>query len=451
MSDTNDIIGVIKIRANDGELHNANVTYVGGSVFGVNFTDMDAPPVQARKDIIEKWCESGNMRLLNATRYTEILNSIDPTTGETATHHADGTEKTLIERELSNLQANGLIDSDDGSSNANKGKASLGKKSDAGKVQARRRQIIPDDAVTAPEPPNAQTTAPTSNPIATSSSMTPTIPMPNVQSFDMPSNDSGYMTKPKSSSGRVIGYIIIMSILAIVVLFATYALTNSIIDGTLSNAVDGLMKTQKKNSANTATASNTNASADTDTTTVSDGNTITRTDYDPENDVSDKQMASDSERDIATGLFSAIRTCFSNGDVAGFQQIVNLDGIADTIATSYANVTKTQKNLTDGDVTTLKDYYKATLISQETDHASKNDVYGSIFGGRIREVRTDGTDSHTLYVVMESLGGDHQRICFVLAGSDDGKSWAVSSIMNADAYVKQIMSGDTSKYVKKND
>lgn len=451
MSDTDDIIGVIRIRANDGELHNANVTYVGGSVFGINFADMDAPPVQARKDIIEKWCKSGNMRLLNATRYTEILNGIDPVTGETATHHADGTEKTLIERELSNLQADGLVDSIEGTTDTSKAKASLNKKGDAGKPSVRRRQVIPDDAVSASEVPSTQVTPPIPNAKSTSASVhpMPTMSNSNVRSFDMPNNDSGYITKPKSSSGRVIGCVIMMSVMAVIALFATHALTDSIMDGTIGDTIDGVMGTHRRSDTKNASP---NGDADTDaTTTVSDGDTMTRTDYDPENDVSDKQMANDSERDIATGLFSAIRTCFSNGDVSGFRQIANLDGMADAIATSYANITKARRNLTDGDVATLMDYYKATLIGQEMDHASKNDIYGSMFGGRIREVRTDGTDDHTLYAVMESLGGDHQRVCFVLTGSDDGKSWAISSIVNVDAYVRQIMSGDTSQYVKRND
>lgn len=52
---------------------------------------------------------------------------------------------------------------------------------------------------------------------------------------------------------------------------------------------------------------------------------------------------------------------------------------------------------------------------------------------------------------MESLGGDHQRVCFILQSSDNGSSCIVSGIMDADGYVRQIMRADTSQYEQKTD
>ena len=84
-------------------------------------------------------------------------------------------------------------------------------------------------------------------------------------------------------------------------------------------------------------------------------------------------------------------------------------------------------------------------MQQERKHITDKDLYASMFGGRVREVRQQ---AGKLYVVMESIGGDHQRACFVLTEDAQSGSWALTDIVDTNGYVKMIGSGDTSQYVQ---
>ena len=84
-------------------------------------------------------------------------------------------------------------------------------------------------------------------------------------------------------------------------------------------------------------------------------------------------------------------------------------------------------------------------MQQERKHITDKDLYASMFGGRVREVRQQ---AGKLYVVMESIGGDHQRACFVLTEDAQSGSWALTDIVDTNGYVKMIGSGDTSQYAQ---
>lgn len=444
----NDIIGTIKVSGNI-----ADVRYVGGSTFEIDFRDLnsDEQPMRARKSTIDKWIRRGNMRLTNATRYREIEREIDPVTGDTPTHHANGTEKSLVERELSNLERQGFVSpSQEDGTEPDVGHAG----SDGGATQNGRKRG--DPAITVTPVPVAQTQQ---------------MPMggdqADVRDAPMAMSLEDDAAKPKmlparTKSPQVIVYVLIMLMVSVIALAGSKALMTKVRDGSVMNAVQS-MKTsngngkQSENAANgNADASNGNANGTTNAGTENANSDsgqqhVVRSDFDPETAVQSQPMADDAGRDTATKMFEYIRQLFANGDAKDLTQAVNLDGIATQIADAYANVAKGQQGLTDTETTTLRDYYKQAFVEDELDNASKNDIYGSVFGGRIRDVRVDSQDASKLYVVMESLGGDHQRVCFVMQSSDNGSSWIVSGIMDADGYVRQIMKADTSQYAQKMD
>ena len=173
------------------------------------------------------------------------------------------------------------------------------------------------------------------------------------------------------------------------------------------------------------------------------GVTVDRNDFDPEDVVIEYRIASDSQQDIAVGFFTSLKNAFANGDVTTFNSMVAVDSIASQIASVYASYAQMYQSLTQSETEDLADYYAQTLAEQERQHVVDKDSYGSMFGGRIREVRVDDDDENRLYVVMESLGGDHQRACFVLQGDPSTGSYALTEMMDVNGYVKMIMQGTT--------
>ena len=84
----------------------------------------------------------------------------------------------------------------------------------------------------------------------------------------------------------------------------------------------------------------------------------------------------------------------------------------------------------------MADYHSRFVIN-ERQHVVDRDVYASIFGGRIREVRQDPANPYRLYVVMESIAGDHQRVCFAMDGDATG-AWTVVDLLDPVGYVNMI-------------
>jgi hypothetical protein len=445
-SDDN-VVGTIKVSG-----HLADVVYIGGSTFHVVLRDgNEGNTLVVRQSAVDKWVKSGKMRLTNAPLYKKILDEIDPVTGDTPTHHADGTEKTLVERELSSLQSQGLV-----SIPTNDGNDA---KKDARKESTptqRKTGIKDNDPMTSSSKPiDTNPTGTVTSPAPMKSSIAETTPMPPqavASPFDADDNGKPHALPARTKSPQLVAYVIIMFVIAMAALFGGRALTEALTDGDISNGVSQVQNDLKpKKHSDTQASKNENKGKADDKKVASNannGNYVKRTDFDPETSVKSFSKASDSQRDTATKMFEYIRQLFSNGDASDLTQAVNLDGIASQIAESYAKYAQEQQGLTDSETMTLRDYYKQAFEQEELDNASKNDIYGSIFGGRIRDVHVDGDDQDTLYVVMESLGGDHQRVCFVLKSSDNGSSWIVNGITDADGYVKQIMEGDTSKYEK---
>ena len=429
----NDIIGTIKVSGNV-----ADIRYIGGSTFEIDFRDLDSDeqPMHAMKDTIDKWIRRGNMRLTNATRYREIEREIDPVTGDTPTHHADGTEKSLVERELSNLERQGFVSSphDDDDTDDVTGQTHVG--NDTG--DATNGGNGSDQAVKAMPMPVTQTQQ---MPMADENRAGVGSVNGTPMAMSLDDEAKPKMLPARTKSPQVIAYVKIRDGSAIGMVQGMKASSGK---GEQRSRTNEKGDNGKSDSNDTTKAANAG-----DDGTKSGTGHIVRSDFDPETAVQSQPVSDDAGRDTATKMFEYIRQLFANGDAKDLTQAVNLDGIATQLADAYANVAKEQQGLTDTETTTLRDYYKQAFVEDELDNASKNDIYGSIFGGRIRDVRVDLQDANKMYVVMESLGGDHQRVCFVLQSSDNGGSWIVSGIMDADGYVRQIMRADTSQYAQK--
>lgn len=491
-------IGVIKTNG-----HLANISYVGGSTFRIDFGNQ-APGTKAptvKQETIDKWVKAGKCKLTSPDRYAQIVASIDPQTGETKTHHADGTPKTLIEQELTQLRTEGFVASDEtGGTSPQRPRPS---RQPQGNARGRRpdRGNRPDGNATdqgdGRQGDRRAAGRANHDGHADSSQGTRQSPSgydrPEDEGFDAFGGSRGNMggqvphgmgdtsrqrdmrdegaprSKPAVAIGFVI-YFVIMGILCVILFFGGHELTKGTMAGGTQNGnggiIGGIMSSLtggfdsslglddifgKNKAANTSPSANTpqenGNAADANT-----GNAYIRTDFDPEDAVQDMDMAPDDKKDVATGFFTAIRQAFTDKDEQSLISLVDLDAVTKQIAQAYANLEKTRLGLTDGETSDLAASYQDMLKKRELSHVDDGDVYASIFGGRVREVRMSSKDPTRMYVVMEALGGDHQRICFTLENisSDSTKeAWALTGVMDAEGYARQVLSGDTSGNVKK--
>ena len=265
---------------------------------------------------------------------------------------------------------------------------------------------------------------------------------PRRQRTANPEEDQGHI------GGPLFVFIVVTILLCLVLFFGSFIVSSKIFHGKLDEMTGGQTTSQKKDSGNSNKgkgSSGKNKNASSEPATASGLDPIKRTDFDPEDAVKTYTMASSSEKAIADGFMKQVRSLIANGDVDSFTQMVALDNVSSEIAISYADLSQVRQNLTDDEKAELLQYYKNTLMQQERKHITDKDLYASMFGGRVREVRQQ---AGKLYVVMESIGGDHQRACFVLTEDAQSGSWALTDIVDTNDYVKMIGSGNTSQYVQ---
>lgn len=198
--------------------------------------------------------------------------------------------------------------------------------------------------------------------------------------------------------------------------------------------------TQENSNTNNAN-SNTNAStsnANTNVNTVSEAEK--RTGFDPEDAVIDKPLASSTQETIAAAIMQTIRTNVANGEVTAFKEAVDIDAIAGLIAPEYAYLAQEEQGLSDTERDELMFDYHSTFITNELQNVVDKDYNASMFCGRIREVRTESNNDQILYIVTESISGDHQRVCFIATG-DGNNGWMITGITAPKEYVKMIQQG----------
>lgn len=497
-------IGVIKVNG-----HPADISYVGGSTFRVDFGSQ-APgtkPPTIKQEVLDKWVKAGKCKLTSPDRYAQIVASIDPQTGETKTHHADGTPKTLIEQELTQLKTEGFVAPDDMGGtrpqrqqqpngqpqrDARKNRPDRGR-GDTGGNPSDRGSDAQDgdddqrggrDAVRDAHRNGRGNRQPQGydgqqddgfDAFGGSSrgGMDGQVPQgmnDTRQPLDV-RHENAPKSKPAVAAGFVV-YLVIMGVLCVVLFFGGHELTKGAMAGDTPNGNGGIASGimngltggfgnsfglddifgKNRNANENASQSSSVGESNGNANENDSENAYIRTDFDPEDAVQEMDMAPDDKKDVATGFFTAIRQAFTDKDEQSLTSLVDLDAVTKQIAQAYANLEKTGLNLTDGETNDLASSYQDMLKKRELSHVDDGDVYASIFGGRVREVRMSSKDPTRMYVVMEALGGDHQRICFTLENisSDSTKeAWALTGVMDAEGYARQVLEGDTSGNIKK--
>lgn len=415
----------------------ADIIYLGGSTFSIDFNDESSEPLIAKKDNIDKWINEGYVTLVSPSIYSDILSSIDPETGETATHHADGSEKTLIEIELGKLQTEGHVED---SSIDSYIQSKTGAKDD--------EEETPDNEdIDKPMPRPSmvqQGGMGIDRPIPTGDQQYGDImASPDEKPFqDMDESVKhtlGAADRKPPKNIPIIAYCATMTLLGFIALFG--------FRGIMSSSMRTQPNSQQTSYISSGTQDAEEPNSSESDNIIADSDTIKRTDYDPEDDVISYPMADQEQIDMITSMFSKIRECFENGDPETYQKIVALSTIGNQIGKAYAQQEQLRHFMTDEDTIATMEFYQSVFVRSEKNHAAKANLPGSIIGGRIREVRQDPHVPNKLYVVMESISGDHQRVCFIVEQVSEN-SWAVMGITSPRKYVQQIRAGNTLMHVE---
>lgn len=465
-----------------------SIYYIGGSSFVlVKDGEEDHPIAKMTLQQVKKIIAAKKVTLLRPKHLEEIENEVDPDTGDTASHNADGSVKSTVDQMLNKYQQDGYIvdDGNGGVKSIDEGAAPQPRRrrrhrtsgdgdssspDSADGQQGNRNGGVPLNADEQQEQPGNGNASlekiddvdPFAD-IDTGRYDEPDRPQRNRRQLseydDAPESDmrrskprSQHTANPEEDQGHIGGplfvFIVVTILLCLVLFFGSFIVSSKIFHGKLDEMTGGQTTSQKKDSENSNKKkgdSGKKENANSEPTTASGLDPIKRTDFDPEDAVKTYTMASSSEKAIADGFMKQVRSLIANGDVDSFTQMVALDNVSSEIAISYADLSQVRQNLTDDEKAELLQYYKNTIMQQERKHITDKDLYASMFGGRVREVRQQ---AGKLYVVMESIGGDHQRACFVLTEDAQSGSWALTDIVDTNGYVKMIGSGDTSQYVQ---
>ena len=465
-----------------------SVYYVGGSSFVlVKDGEEDHPLAKMTLKQVKKMISEKKVTLLRPKHLEEIENEVDPETGDTESHNADGSTKSTVDQMLSKYEKEGYI-VDDGHG----GVSAIGEGDTPQPRRRRRHRPQPgssssdgqnggQDKPNGGAPANADKQASKQadsekeeiddvDPFADIDTRRDETPDgddrrstrhklseydDNDASFDTqqrPRRKKSKSANPEDDRGHVGGplfvFVVATVLICLVLFFGSLIVAKNIFHGQIDEKLlkknENTEQTQDANKNDNANSQNGNNENE-DVKTASGLDSIKRTDFDPEDAVKKYTMASSAEKQIADGFMKQIRSLIAKGDVNSFTQMVALDNVSSEIAISYADLSQVRQNLTDDEKAELLQYYKNTLVQQERKHVTDKDLYASMFGGRVREVRQQAGQ---LYVVMESIGGDHQRACFVLTEDSQSGSWALTDIVDTNGYVKMIGNGDTSQYVQ---
>ena len=467
-----------------------SIYYIGGSSFVlVKDGEEDHPMAKMTLQQVKKMIAAKKVTLLRPKHLEEIENEVDPDTGDTASHNADGSVKSTVDQMLNKYQQDGYIvdDGNGGVKSIDEGVTPQPRRRRRHRTSGDGGSSSPDSATGQQENRNGGVPLNADEPqkqhegdsasslekiddvdpfadIDTGRYDEPDRPQRNRRQLsdydgDAAEPDMGRnkprrqrTANPEEDQGHIGGplfvFIVVTILLCLVLFFGSFIVSSKIFHGKLDEMTGGQTTSQKKDSGNSNKEkgdSGKNENASSEPATASGLDPIKRTDFDPEDAVKTYTMASSSVKAIADGFMKQVRSLIANGDVDSFTQMVALDNVSSEIAISYADLSQVRQNLTDDEKAELLQYYKNTLMQQERKHITDKDLYASMFGGRVREVRQQ---VGKLYVVMESVGGDHQRACFVLTEDAQSGSWALTDIVDTNGYVKMIGSGDTSQYVQ---
>lgn len=466
-------IGIMKVKQANGAPQTYDVLYLGGSTFVINFGEQQATIGKAK---IDELIQKGQLGLVSEDEYQRICDAIDPTDGSTKTHRADGTEKSEVEKMLTDLQEETVRNSAPASPNGPEPMVDPfgDDEDDLLEEPSRWRR---DDA-RQPDPAHGMTRsrpAPSDDPFGEDPGM-------GFHSLDEgrpfgargdagraqqqadPRDDGtdgdaggrgqrqGDSRGMRRSSGARVGASLAVIAATLVGCVACFVLAMGFTSKSswdLSSVpVIGSYTTQDAHDAqddrSDLPASERIKQGETSATTKGQSGLeiVVRSDFDPEDAVVGYALANGEMKQIAIGFFQAVRVAYSNGDVDMLNSMIAYGVVHDQVADAYARAEQARLMLTDEEREAIRGQYREVMDQREAAHVANHDVDASIYCGRVREVRADDTDAMRMYVVMESLAGDHQRICFVLQGDAASGAYALVGITDADGYVRMVMEGE---------
>lgn len=471
-------IGTVKVS---GQV--IDVLYVGGSAFTLGFDKAaDQQKSIMMKDRVDELIAARKIRLTSEDEYARICEQIDPVTGETKTHHADGTEKSEVDKALGEINESRAkrFKGPEEHVTMPSGDDPFGSSAGVEDPSTAHSMTRSKPEASAPDPfvdPFGEGSFPVSNGRSSgttiqgtddpftesddSMSSDPTTQhsmsrskaardLPKDFDADDESSDSDApISLKKSPTARGTGLVILASVSVVacaVLFFGSFALMRGLrANGRNIPVIGEFLSGGSTDDRSDLPANERVRAGDTSaTTTAASGlEIVVRSDFDPESAVIGYALADDQSKEVAKQFFSAVRLAYKNGDTQSLNSMIAYGTIHNQIAQAYALAEQQRLvTMTDAERDALQVQYGEILTQQEGLHASQGDMDASIYCGRIREVRVDDTDAKKLYVVMESLAGDHQRICFVLQGDHESNAYALIGVMNPEGYVQMVRAGE---------
>ena len=470
--------------------HPVDISYIGGSMFEAEFTDIKSKPMQLDRSAMNKLISAGQVKLVSGPRYKEICDAILPD-GSTKTHNADGTLKSQVNQMVGQLIEEGYVEGhrpsqessqneshsiSEGTTRGRGGKSSEGPFTRDSSGEPSNRRSVPmdpqpmsddmgDEEYDEPafveddfydrEPERLQMrvrdVSPSEDRLERKlREKEPVKKAPRQMMGDL--NGDGvvdemdnFVAEEQKKSPLVMIALTFSALASVGLFFVAFFISSSLLGHNTdikppSPAPQEQVQTQNQEQQGSEGSQGQEQQGSGETDEGSSRETVVRTDFDPESVVSNFEMASEDNQKIAIAMFQAIRTDILNGDVNAFCQAVDIERIASEIAPAYAEHSAGVQNLGEAEKNELRDDYQVTFSRNERQHVVDKDTYASIFGGRIREVRQDPGNPLCIYVVMEAIAGDHQRACFAL-NNDGAGGWTVTDLMDPSGYVQMIAQG----------
>lgn len=464
-------VGVIKTG---GQV--VDVLYVGGSMFMLDFpVEAGKTPAMIERSRVDELVGKNMLKLTSQDLYQKICDEIDPVTGETREFHADGTKKTEVEQVLAQLNEERSSRHDRNESVSHEpehGRTvqpqddSYGNEVPGVKDPSTAHSMTRRRSTKQPQQPDqdefsqddifgdtfgqhapATTSESVSNFVFDTKQETPADQ--GIQKVEgMGSSMGRQETEPRSlvaSKSRRATMGVALGAITLIGCIASFAISFAVTRGLNMRVADIPVIGQifadpndRRNLPINEQVKPGETEAVTKTTTGME--VVVRDDFDPEESVRQLALADDASQDIAINFFKAIRLAYSQGNFDQLNNMIAYDYIHSQIATAYANAEQQRTGLTEDAKNQMIAQYVGILNQREGTHIANHDMDASIYCGRVREVRVDDSDPLRLYVVMESLGGDHQRACFILMGDGSG-AYAVIGMVNPEGYVNMIMKG----------
>lgn len=454
-------IGVVKVGKDI-----VPVLYVGGSMFRLDFPNQ--PSDQAPhydKSVIDRLIEKKQLQLTSQDAYERICASIDPVTGDTKDYHADGSKKTEVEKTLQTLNQERSVKRD----RTERAK----QEPEHGRAVPQIDESLGNEVAGVAGDPTAAHSMTRSRPsgpqvsqedlfgdsggtgqdasLSFSSQAPTTASRPHGPQAD-PTRETyeefrerQHRENPslKTSPAKRRTAVAALAGVAVIGCVACFAVTASLTDsvdpsgipviGKMISGGKGKSAAQPEEKPGVAEEGKDGSQEGTEV--------VLRTDFDPEDAVVHFPLASSDKQDLAVNFFKAIRVGYSQGNLDQLNSMIAYDYVHGQIADAYATAEQQRLQLSDEARAVLRDQYVAIMNQQEGTHLANHDLDASIYCGRIREVRADDTDPNRLYVVMESLGGDHQRACFILQGDPSTNMYALVGMTDPEGYVRMIREG----------